>query len=49
MLKSLQQYLHQLNLAGNKLFNLGVGLTVGVGVATLAVAVVSCIHHLRGF
>jgi hypothetical protein len=47
MLKSLQHFLHQLVLVGNELFNLGVGLDVGV--ATLTVAVLPCVHHLRGF
>jgi hypothetical protein len=46
MLKSLQHCLHQLVLVGNELFNLGVGLVVGV--AALGIAVVPCIHHLRG-
>jgi hypothetical protein len=30
MLESLQYCLHQLDLVGNELFNLGVGLVVGV-------------------
>jgi hypothetical protein len=47
MLKSLQHCLHQLVLVGNELFNLRVGLVVGV--ATLAIAVVPCLHHLRDF
>jgi hypothetical protein len=47
VLESLQHFLHQLVLVGNELFNLGVGLVVGV--ATLAIAVVHCVHHLRGF
>jgi hypothetical protein len=47
MLKSLQHYLHQVVLVLNELFNLGVGLVVGV--AALAVAVVPLVHHLRGF
>jgi hypothetical protein len=47
MLKGLQHYLHLLVVVGNVLFNLGVGLVVGV--ATLAVAVDPCVHHLRGF
>jgi hypothetical protein len=47
MPKSLQHCLHQLVLVGNELFNLGVGLVVGV--ATLAIAVVPCVHHLRDF
>jgi hypothetical protein len=46
MLKSLQHCLHQLVLVSNELFNLGFGLVVGV--AALAVAVVPCVHHLRG-
>jgi hypothetical protein len=47
MLKSLQHCLHQLILVDNKQFHLGVGLVVGV--AALSVAVVSCVHDLRGF
>jgi hypothetical protein len=47
MLKSLQHYLHQLVLVGNEVFDLGVGLVVGV--ATVAIAVVPRVHHLRGF
>jgi hypothetical protein len=47
MLKSLQHFLHQLVLVGNELFNLGVGLDVGV--AALTIAVLPCVHHLRGF
>jgi hypothetical protein len=47
MLKSLQHCLHQLILVGNKLYNLGVGLVVGV--AALAIVVAPCVHHLRGF
>jgi hypothetical protein len=47
MLKSLQHYLHQLVRDGNELVNLGVGLVVGV--AALVIAVVPCVHHLRGF
>jgi hypothetical protein len=47
MLKSFQHYLHQVVLVGNELFNLGVGLVVGV--AAPAVAVVPLVHHLRGF
>jgi hypothetical protein len=39
--------MHQLVLVGNELFNLGVGLNVGV--AALAVAAVPCVHHLSGF
>jgi hypothetical protein len=39
--------LHQLVLDGNELFDLGVGLVVGG--AALAIAVVSRVHHLRGF
>jgi hypothetical protein len=46
-MKSLQHYLHQLILVGNKLFDLGAGLVVGV--AALVIAVVPCVHHLRGF
>jgi hypothetical protein len=38
MLKSLQHCLHQLILVGNKMFNLGVGLVVGV----VALAICSC-------
>jgi hypothetical protein len=34
-------------LVGNELFNLGVGLVVGV--ATLAIVVIPCVHHLRDF
>jgi hypothetical protein len=45
--KSLQHCLHQLILVGNKLFNLGVGLVVGV--AALAIVVVPHVHHLIGF
>jgi hypothetical protein len=47
MLKSLQHCLHQLVLVGDELFDLWVGLVVGV--AGLAVAVVPCVHHLRDF
>jgi hypothetical protein len=47
MLKSLQHCLHQLVLVGNELFDLGVGLVVGV--ATLTVALVPHVHHLRYF
>jgi hypothetical protein len=47
MLKSLPHCLLQLVLVGNELFNLGVGLVVGV--AALAIVVVPCVHHLRGF
>jgi hypothetical protein len=47
MLKSLQHCLHRLVLAGYELFNLGVVLVVGV--AALSIAVVPCVHHLRGF
>jgi hypothetical protein len=46
MLKNLQHCLHQLILVGNKLFNLGVGLVIGV--AALAIVVVPYVHHLRG-
>jgi hypothetical protein len=35
------------NSGGNELLYLRVGLVVGI--ATLAVAVVPCVHHLRGF
>jgi hypothetical protein len=47
MLTGLQYYMHQVILVGNELLNLKVGLVVGV--AALAVAVVPCVHHLRGF
>jgi hypothetical protein len=47
MLKSLQHCLHQLVLVGDELFNLGVGPVIGV--ATLAIAVVPHVHHLRSF
>jgi hypothetical protein len=47
MLKSLQYCLHQMVLDGNELLNLKVGLVVGV--ASLAIVVVPCVHHLRGF
>jgi hypothetical protein len=47
MLRSLQHYLHQLVPISNELFNLGVGMVVGV--AALTVAVVPCAHDLRGF
>jgi hypothetical protein len=47
MLESMQHYLHQLVLVGNGLLNLRVGLVVGV--SALAVVVVPCVHHLRGF
>jgi hypothetical protein len=47
MLKCLQHYLHQLVLVGKDLFNLGVALVVDV--AALAIVVVPCVHHLRGF
>jgi hypothetical protein len=47
MLKSLQHYLHQLVLVGDELFELGVGVVVGV--AALAIAVVHHVHHLRCF
>jgi hypothetical protein len=47
MLKGLQYYLHQLVLVGNELLDLRVGLVVEVVV--LAIAVVPCAHHLRGF
>jgi hypothetical protein len=47
MLKSLQHCLHQLVLVGNELFDLGVGLVVGV--ATLTVALVPHVHHLKYF
>jgi hypothetical protein len=47
MLKSLQHCLHQLVLDGNELFNLRVSVVVGV--AALAIVVVPCVHHLRGF
>jgi hypothetical protein len=47
MLKSLQHCLHQLVLVGDELFDLGVGLVVGI--AALAVAVFPCVQHLRGF
>jgi hypothetical protein len=47
MLKSLQHHLHQLLLVGIELFDLGVGLVVGV--AALAVVVVPHVHHLRCF
>jgi hypothetical protein len=47
MLKGLQYYLHQLVLVGNELLDLRVGVVVEVVV--LAIAVVPCAHHLRGF
>jgi hypothetical protein len=47
MLKDLQYCLHQVVLVLNELLNLRVGLVVGV--ATLAVAFVPCVHHLSGF
>jgi hypothetical protein len=47
MLMGLQYYMHQVILVGNELLNLKVGLVVGV--AALAVAVVPCVPHLRGF
>jgi hypothetical protein len=47
MLKSLQHCLHQLVLANDELFDLRVGLVVGV--VARAIAVVPCVHHLRGF
>jgi hypothetical protein len=47
MLKSLQHYLHQLVLVGNELFNLGVGLVIGV--AALAIVVAPSVYHLGGF
>jgi hypothetical protein len=47
MLKGLQYCLHWLILVGNELLYLRVGLVVGV--ATLTIAVVPCVHHLRGF
>jgi hypothetical protein len=47
MLTGLQYSMHQVILVGNELLNLKVGLVVGV--AALAIAVVPCVHHLRGF
>jgi hypothetical protein len=47
MLKGLQYCLHQLILVGNELLYLRVGFIVGI--ATLTVAVVPCVHHLKGF
>jgi hypothetical protein len=47
MLKGLWYCLYQLILVGNELFDLRVGMVVGV--ASLAIAVVPCVHHLRGF
>jgi hypothetical protein len=47
MLKGLQYCLHQLILVGNEMLYLRVGLVVGI--ATLTIAVVPCVHHLRGF
>jgi hypothetical protein len=46
MLDGLQYCLHQLVLIGNELFDLRVGLVTGI--AALAIAVVPCIHYLRG-
>jgi hypothetical protein len=46
--RTFSQYcLDQLVLVGNELFYLGVGLVVGV--ATLAITIVPCVHHLRDF
>jgi hypothetical protein len=39
--------MHQLVLVGNELLNLRAGTVVGI--AALAVVVVPCVHHLRGF
>jgi hypothetical protein len=47
MLKGLQYCLHQLILVGNEMFHLRVCLVVGV--ATLAIVVFPCVHHIRGF
>jgi hypothetical protein len=47
MLKGLQHCLHQLILDGDELLDLRVGQVVGV--ATLVIAVVPRVHHLRGF
>jgi hypothetical protein len=47
MLEGLQYCLHQLVLIGNELLDLRVGLVIGV--ATLVVVVIPCVHHLRGF
>jgi hypothetical protein len=47
MLKGLQYCLHQLVLVGNDLLDLRVSLVIGV--AVLAIAVVPCVDHLRGF
>jgi hypothetical protein len=47
MLKGLQYCLHQLVLVGNELLDLRVVLIVGV--ATLSIIVVPCVHHPRGF
>jgi hypothetical protein len=39
--------LHQMVLVGNELINLGVGLVVSI--TAMSVAVIPCVHHLRGF
>jgi hypothetical protein len=47
MLKGFQYCLYQLVPVGNELQDLRVGLVVSI--ATFAIAVVPCVHHLRGF
>jgi hypothetical protein len=47
MPKGLPYYLDLLILVGNELLYLRVGLVVGI--ATLTVAIVPCVHHLRCF
>jgi hypothetical protein len=47
MLEGLQYYLHQLVLASSELLDLRVGPVVAV--AAQVIAVVPCVHHLRGF
>jgi hypothetical protein len=47
VLESLHHRLHQLVLVGDELFDLGVGLVVGI--ASLTVVVVPRVHHLSHF
>jgi hypothetical protein len=47
ILKGLQHCLHQLVLVSNELLDLRVGLVLSN--ASLAIAVVPCVHHLRCF